>query len=333
MVGERSLRQLVKCLLAGATHSFGLWKLLRARAGNEVLVLGLHRVVTADQRARAHSLPGMFMDAENFRALLQHLKVRFEILTLDMFLSGNFPEARKPLCLLTFDDGWEDNFTTAYPLLKEHAVPAAIFLATGVMDEGGVFWVERLLQAVQRHGWSEIRSRLVAAAGKPEVGPDAEAAVEFLKHMPAQRREQILAPVLADAGCADRNGDSMMTWDQVQTMSREGIPFGAHTVTHPLLTYEEPADVERELTAAKAKIESVLGRPVEAFAYPNGDWNPAVRQAVEAVGYRCAFQVRRGWHSPGDDIFSIRRVFIHDGAVAGWNGEFSPAVFHWTVNR
>jgi peptidoglycan/xylan/chitin deacetylase (PgdA/CDA1 family) len=333
MAGERNLRRLVKCLLAGAAHSLGMWNLLRPRAGNDVLVLGLHRVVTAEQRDRANSLPGMFLSAENFRALLRHLKERFGIVTLDAFLSGNLPQTAKPLCLLTFDDGWQDNFTTAYPLLKEHAVPAAIFLATGVIEKGGVFWVERLLQAARRQGWTEVRSRLVAAAEKPDLGPDAEAAVEFLKHMPARRREQILAPVLAGSGGNDQHGDSMMTWNHVQTMSRDGVAFGAHTVTHPLLTYEEPADVERELAAAKAKIESVLGCPVEAFAYPNGDWNPAVHQAVEAAGYRCAFQVQHGWHSRADDVFTIRRVFLHDGAVAGWNGEFSPAMFHWTVNR
>jgi peptidoglycan/xylan/chitin deacetylase (PgdA/CDA1 family) len=151
--------------------------------------------------------------------------------------------------------------------------------------------------------------------------------------MPASRRELILAQVLAGETVGDTQGDAMMTWDQIHAMSRDGIAFGAHTVTHPLLTYEEPAGIERELTAAKTRLESELGRPAQAFAYPNGDWNPAVRQAVAAAGYRCAFQVRRGWHAEGDDRFTIRRVFLHDGAVAGWNGKFSPAKFHWTVNR
>jgi peptidoglycan/xylan/chitin deacetylase (PgdA/CDA1 family) len=322
----------MKTWLAGTIHSLGLWHLLRPHSPDQVLILGLHRVVTPSQRANANSLPGMFLSEGNFRDLLRHLKQRFEIIALDTFLSGNLPQPSKPLCLLTFDDGWQDNFSTAYPLLKQESIPAAIFLATGTIDGQGTFWVEYLLQTVRRDGWPAVRTRLAAAAADPEVGADAESAIEFLKHMPARRREQILAPVLG-AGGTSPTGDSMMTWDNVAAMSRDGIAFGAHTVTHPLLTYEEPECVARELTDGKARIESVLGRAAEAFAYPNGDWNPAVRQAVEAAGYRCAFQVKRGWYRMGDDRFTIRRVFLHDGAVAGWNGEFSAAMFNWTVNR
>ncbi len=332
MAGERSLRRLVKAVLAGVVHYSGLWKLLRPRKPGDVLVLGLHRVVTPAQRASAHSLPGMLLAEDHFDALLAHLKQHFEIVTLHACLQGKFSQATRPLCLLTFDDGWEDNFSTAYPLLKKHGVPAAIFLTTGMIEEGAVFWVERLLRFTRSCGWEEIRTRLAAVAGTPALGPDPEAGVEFLKHMPARRREQILASVLAGEPGGDSGGDTMMTWDQVRALSRDGITFGAHTVTHPLLTYEEPTDVARELTAAKEKIESVLGLPAEAFAYPNGDWNPAVRRAVEAAGYRGAFEVRSGWYD-GGDAFTIRRVFLHDGAVAGWSGRFSPALLHWAVNR
>jgi peptidoglycan/xylan/chitin deacetylase (PgdA/CDA1 family) len=274
----------------------------------------------------------MFLSEANFRGLLRHLKEGFEIITLDAFLSGTFPQSPTPLCLLTFDDGWEDNFSTAYPLLRKENVPAAIFLATGVVDDKSTFWVERLLQAVRREGWPAVCSRLASVDGVLGTSGDVESLVESLKHRPARQREQILASVLS-ADSAGPNGDSMMTWENAVAMVRNGIAFGAHTVTHPLLTFESPEDVARELAEAKTKIESALGHPVQAFAYPNGDWNPEVRGAVVAAGYRCAFQVQRGWYTRGDDMFTIRRVFLHDGAVAGWNGKFSPAMFQWTVNR
>ncbi len=333
MPGRHNLRHRARRLLAGAVHSVGGWNLLRPRTRNQALVLGLHRVVTAEQRARAHSLPGMFLSRENFDALLLHLKQRFELLTLDAFLNGSYAHTAKPSCLLTFDDGWEDNFTTAFPLLQQHSVPAAIFLVSGMMGEGSVFWVERLRKAARKLGWPGVHSRLQPAAALDGVGPEEDTIIERLKHMPARQRQEILARVLDSEPGNIHEGDAMMTWEQVRTMSRDGIAFGAHTVSHPLLTYEQPADVERELTAAKTKIESALGRPVESFAYPNGDWNPAVRQAVQAAGYRCAFQVQRGWHSSGDDPFTVRRVFLHDGAIAGPDGKFCPALFEWTVNR
>jgi peptidoglycan/xylan/chitin deacetylase (PgdA/CDA1 family) len=120
--------------------------------------------------------------------------------------------------------------------------------------------------------------------------------------------------------------DSMLTWNQAIEMSRDGIEMGAHTVGHPLLSYENDATVERELCVSKQTLEEKLGKKVRAFAYPNGDWDERVRRCVQQVGYEGAFSTRPGWYRQGQDPYIIRRILLHEGNVTDRKGHFSPAM-------
>ena len=153
--------------------------------------------------------------------------------------------------------------------------------------------------------------------------------MECLKRMPAKRRDAILQRGLPAVESDGRGQiDSMMTWEQAREMSRAGVEMGAHTVSHPLLSYEEPATVECELRLSKQMVEEKLGKPVRAFAYPNGDWNDRVSKQVEQTGYRCAFTTHPDWHDSRENQFTISRVLLHEGNITTQDGKFSPAMLN-----
>src|ERR1700693_977465 len=336
------LRHFLRFAAAHLLHYSGAlvcWRLLRSKVlhRNEVCVLGLHRVLTGAEQRRSNSLDAMILSDMTFVRLLEYLKRRFHVVSLEaLFRSQAKTVAKsKPVCVLTFDDGWTDTYTTAFPRLKEFGMPAVVFLATGSIESRGGFWVEQLKKA-----WSAPSSRarmksvLIQVSGKTTAQPsELENLVEWLKHMPAEKRDPLLARLLP----AEGNGvgpdevDSMLTWTEAIEMSRSGIDMGAHTVTHPLLSYENDMTVEHELRLSKQTLEEKLEKPVRAFAYPNGDWDERVRRWVEQVGYECAFTTRPGWYRRGEDPYSIRRILLHEGNVTGRNGQFSPATFSLTL--
>ncbi len=297
---------------------------IRSQSPNVVYVLGLHRILNPEQQRQAHSLPGMVMRATTFARLLEFLVQNFRVISLDEFLSGDDePSNGRPACLITFDDGWRDNYTTAFPLLLQHRLPATIFLATGFIGTDRTFWPEQLLRAWQNPALREqILQRAVQAGYKAHSEP--EALIEFLKHLPAARREEILQSLTERVEGAD--GDAMLSWEEAAEMAHAGIRFGSHTVTHPLLTYEDEATVVRELSDSRQQIEEKLRQPVRAFAYPNGAWDPRVRQHVKDAGFACAFTVRSGVHRAEDDPLTVRRFLLHEGCVVGRDGNFSAAV-------
>lgn len=336
------LRRLLHYAVADVLYYSGalwLWRLLRQRfLGREICVLGLHRVLTETEQSRCNSLDGMVLTEETYVRLLEYLQQGFHVISLESLVgqtSGT--NSAKPSCLLTFDDGWRDTYTTAHRWLKKFGIPAAVFLTTGFIGSQGGFWVERLKKA-----WRvpALRAQMQAAF-KEVAGANAdhqmtlEGLVEWLKHMPAEKRNSLLQRWLRpeDHGDEPDDVDCMVTWNQVMEMSCQGMAVGAHTVSHPLLSYENDVDVEREVRLSKQVLEEKLGKKVCAFAYPNGDWNERVRCWVQQVGYKAAFTTEPGWYRPGQDPYSICRILLHEGNVTGRKNEFSAAMFNLTLAR
>ena len=329
------LRRIAVCTFAGVLHYSGFFRMRtffrRAFLGEqEVCVLGLHRVLSGEQAARANSLPGITLRETTFEGMLEFIGRRFRVVGLDDFLQkapGPFRKS-KPLCLLTFDYGWKDNYTTAFPLLKKLELRAVIFLVTGMVGTDSVFWIEQLIGAWRDPARRQrILKEFEGLAGGANTNLEIEPIIEHLKHMPAKDRELSLTRILSDAaGSHNNEGDRMLSWDEVLAMQASGIEFEAHTVSHPLLVYEDDQSVQHELKGCKQTLEDKLAHKVRALAYPNGTWDERVRNAAQLAGYECAFTTQRGLHRQGRDPYTIRRIMLHEGNVTGLSGQFSPAM-------
>src|SRR5437899_625005 len=127
------LRMVFKALLAGILHRSGiLWLAFRLKYSPEAetCIFGLHRVLTEEEERSCNSLNGMVMRAEVFSALLEYLRKRFNIISMPDFLAGKYSGSARPRCVLTFDDGWEDNLLNAVPALKQFKASATVFVTT-----------------------------------------------------------------------------------------------------------------------------------------------------------------------------------------------------------
>ena len=337
------LRRSLRLLLASCLYYSGLIALhgfLRRKAfrRREICVLGLHRVLSEEERVQSNSLHGMVLKEETFGGLLEYLRRSFTVMSLETFLEHAviYRAHKRPPCLLTFDDGWRDTYTRALPCLKRFGIPATVFVTTGYVGSPDASWVERLSRSWEDSTRrSQIRTQMARVMPNGARDAEFEEMVECLKHMAAAQRDQLLAELLpvekGPSGAEDV--DRMLRWEQLIAMSNDGVQIGAHTVTHPLLTFEDDTVIERELRGSKEALEARLGKAVYAFAYPNGDWNERVRQWVVRTGYRCAFTTQRGWHRIGGDLFTVRRILLHEGNVTGWGGRFSPAALGFTLAR
>lgn len=122
-------------------------------------------------------------------------------------------------------------------------------------------------------------------------------------------------------------GDQRFAWDRAEPehdrhrLSRaedlvaavaDGLDIGSHTVTHPWLPRLDPDALRRELVESRATLERLLSQPVTSLAYPTGGWNPQVRAAAAAAGYRLAITVDRGVNTRRTPRLSLRRAFVPD---------------------
>lgn len=105
-------------------------------------------------------------------------------------------------------------------------------------------------------------------------------------------------------------GISLLGWDQIREMDRNGIEFGAHTVNHPALDTLAAEDAKREIFESKDIIENKLGHHIEVFAYPYGRFNPMVKVFVSHA-YKGACSTQVGYASQSSDLFVIPRIDVN----------------------
>ena len=235
------------------------------------------------------------------------------------------------LCAVTFDDGWRDNYTHAFPILKKYKVPCTIFLATNFIDGGDWFWEERL-KYVLAHIMQRQREKRVAASDLVVLG-DVLARLDLsaIVDMSLPRFRQFLTALVTTMrarAVEDRDGvmsalegllqlESLreprrfMNWDEIREMEAAGVDFGAHTVSHVNLERSDAAAAEGEIRGSKVRTEQGLSHAAPVFAYPFGKNTSAVRELVARAGFRGAFTVVPGLVNRDSDPMQLNRIDIN----------------------
>ena len=180
--------------------------------------------------------------------------------------------------LVTFDDGYRDNYELAYPLLRRHGVHASFFLATGFLDRPHVAWWDEVAWMVRHAGGATLDARPWLPDPLPlesvEQDRTIAAIVGVYKGLPADEGERLLDRV-AEAGgsgrCGPEHADGLwMTWDMARELRDAGMTIGGHTVEHPILA-RVPLERQRaEIDGCAQRLEAELGQPMRWFAYPVG---------------------------------------------------------------
>lgn len=219
--------------------------------------------------------------------------------------------------LVTFDDGYKDNYDIAAPILKQFSVPAIFFIPTQFISERKLGWWDVIAWQTSHSG-----SRCVSIRGSDyDLRSHGHARItqvlaERYKRLPASERTAFLAEIGEAAGAGDVPEEvadrELMTWGDIQKLDQYGISVGAHTVSHSILSAQSPAEQLWELTEAKRILEEKVGRPVRSLAYPVGrrtDFDQETKRLAASVGYELAFSMIPGQNRlSGFDRFAVRRV-------------------------
>lgn len=108
----------------------------------------------------------------------------------------------------------------------------------------------------------------------------------------------------------------MLTWNQIEEMREYGIDFQAHTRSHPHLPQLSLKRAEEEIRSSKDVIEQRLGRPVEFFAYPFGEYTPELMELARSIGFAGACTTEVGLFVPGQDRYAIKRMGLNYSRVS-----------------
>jgi len=135
---------------------------------------------------------------------------------------------------------------------------------------------------------------------------------------PILRKHDIRAvvyPIISDIGrrgvvwpgATEQTPADMMTRAQIEEMAAAGVEFGSHLLHHKRLGGMSAAEQTEELTASRAALEEIVGRPVVSIAYPYGDFDEGVVTRTADAGYTFAVTTVPGINPPTRDRLRLNR--------------------------
>jgi peptidoglycan/xylan/chitin deacetylase (PgdA/CDA1 family) len=314
-IKEDSMRTRVRIYVSACFYYSGLIDLIHwwmRRTKQHLLILNYHDATEGDLRRHLLYL------RRHYR--IEHLEDALEELYLGRKREGR--DQRLPL-VLTFDDGYHDNYTHCLPLARELGVPMTIFLIPGYIENGHRFWWDEA-ESICR--FTDLKEVVFEGNTYHLDQPDERVTLIQLIDMRARyapsvvEREAFLSNIRAalavGTAYAEEKATLPLTWEEAREMDASGwISFGAHTMHHPILGYlVDGCEVMREVTDCRSLLEKQLGHPVHTFAYPVGKpehigvYGPI---AVAQAGYKWVVTTTGGVNTTQTNPHMLRRYEVN----------------------
>ncbi|WP_339134478.1 MAG: polysaccharide deacetylase family protein [Candidatus Electrothrix sp. GW3-4] len=303
----------------------GALDLIHALWPPRVTVLAYHRVTDPHTPGFDSFKANVSATPEAFAEQMDYVRKRFSVISLENLLDslrGRHKLPANPL-LITFDDGYRDNLENAFPLLQQRHMPAVIFLTTDHIGQATPFYWDLIAYCFSHTLKKEVELPLFGKKQWDDEQSRIEVMGSWLDILKTQANDKKKwamqqLPSLLDVAVPENHfSGNHLNWDQVRTLVASGIEMGAHTQSHPILSRIPQDQVQQEIFGSKERIEQETGRPVKAFAYPNGlpaDFNPTTQTILKNAGFEAAFTLLPGptrWAAVQKHPLAIPRVSIH----------------------
>lgn len=287
------------------------------------ILLGLtyHRV--GDSERCEHDSGVYSATVDSFDAHLAHLKKHYDVLTPEEAVRIATGQDRpRSGVVLTFDDGYIDNYEAAFPVLKKHGLSAMFFLTTSLVGSGFLPWWDRIAYIVKHSRHRVIRLTYprpfefdIEQLGKETACLQILRLYRDASTTDPDRFERELSQA-CDQTCGTHQATPrFLSWDQAREMQRAGMAFGSHTHTHQILSKLTPEEQRFEVETSRQIMQAELQTPIDVLAYPVGSrhtFSAVTVDALKAAGYRAAYSHYGGGNRAGEfNPFDIRRESIN----------------------
>ena len=285
------------------------WRSRIKRKENPLAILYYHHVFETKNQYHPDDIIAVEFDKK-----IKFLSKYFTILSLPDAMELLKTKRLPPKALvITFDDGYQDNFTIAAPILKNHACPATFFISTRGVEEG-YLWndeVEQLIKNTTKKVISkDIIGEEITINNNDEKKQAFELLLSKLKFLSDNKRTLQLKKLADELGNI-KFKRTMMTEQQINTLHNDGFTIGAHTHSHTIVSTETNENCRAELLTNKQKLESIIKSPVDYLAFPNGlygrDFQKSHCDTAKELGFKAAFSTNDGGAISTNTIWQIPR--------------------------
>lgn len=283
------------------------------------VILIYHRVTDLKQDPQL-----LAVSPANFDAQVRHLKSNYNLLEVEEFKEIRLKKKPMPKrsVVVTFDDGYADNFLEAIPILERHKAQALFYISTSLIGTRRELWwddLERIF--LGEHSLPaklELGTEAFATSSASERRSAYDQLHSIIKNSVNQERSQLLDYIVNWSGMpADgRETHRMLTQEELRKLSDSpSAVIGAHTHTHPKLSVCTPAEQKAEISQSKEILESALQKRITHFSYPFGtsaDFTIDTVAICKEIGFQMVCANNYGQVHSWNDMFTMPRILVRD---------------------
>lgn len=272
---------------------------------------------------QVNDFTGMSVCPNNFYEQIRHLSHRYNVLTVEEF--EHIIEHKKKFptnsLLLTFDDGYKDNFYSALPILELFSKQALFFVSTSNIDSQDEFWWNKIQNLVFN---SSDSFECLPSILKVNINDDSSDKYlcysnifQFLAAIPYKERQDIISEWASNANCKkSRSNFVVMDWSELKLFNKsKSVTIGAHTHGHSKLSSLIPVEQRKEIATSITLLEENLNIKINHFAFPFGTPSDFNKDTLEIcneleVKFKYAVQKKVVYGKKVHQYFP--RFFVHD---------------------
>lgn len=313
------LKELTKKLLQLVSMEHLKWK----RLPNGIYCFNYHRIGDAKDSAFD---PNVFScTTAQFQKHVDFYQSEFEVINESKLCE--LIELKKPLtkkyAVITFDDGYIDNYTQAYPILRDANCPAILYIATDFISDRIIPWWDEVAwlvknnppEVIQKLNW-QLPSNFTSLSIEQKI----RSVLRSIKDNASKSIETKLVE-LRDVAKNTIKPDELteeplfMSWDMLSEMQAQGIDIGSQTCSHPILAHLDEEQQRSELATSKEILEQHIGHTIRSIAYPVGGaeaFNLTTQKLAKETNYTFAMSFIPGLNEniSHQNIYSLRRFSI-----------------------
>lgn len=283
-------KKLARTVVFPTLAAIGAERILTHLSSNKKLILVYHGVVDKPQ----HNISVGPIDTVQFEKQLQYLRTNFDLVSQDeifaMYRSNHIP--KRNTIAITFDDGYENNYTTALPILEKYKVPATMYIISQCIDDDlKLTWYDYIDLIKSELDLNKISSLNPSKSATLRVSTINDLK-KLIKGLTINERESLFAEINSQINLSQilnrygREHWKLMNRNQVKAISKTGlIEIGAHTHNHPNLGLIPIENATKEMKESKNKIEDLIQQEVRSIAFPDGSYTQAVKESALEIGY------------------------------------------------
>jgi peptidoglycan/xylan/chitin deacetylase (PgdA/CDA1 family) len=288
---------------------------------------GLHLVRRKNRHAARILMYHRFSDPTLLETQCIHLKQHYGLLSM-LELSEHLQSGRAfppNTVVITVDDGYRDFLKVAFPVFSTYDIPVTVFLVTDFLDRKVWLWPDVVKYTFEHT--AHTRAEIEMANGRRLSSPldsssfrlqAARLAVEEAKKLTNRDRlffvDNLKEQLQVKLPQETPEHYQPLHWNEVRSLARSGVEFGAHTRTHPILSkISDNRELLEEIVGSKKRIEEELSLPVFHFCYPNGgaaDISDAAVAVVRDANFRTAVTTEGGLNLKCSNRLLLRRIGV-----------------------